>query len=51
MVVLPSFPVMRTRLAGLGLVDTVTEHSPSYRLLQPSAFVNPYAAMASLHVR
>ena len=44
------FPVMPPRLADLGLVDTVTQHSQSYRVLQPSAFVNPYAAMPSLHM-
>jgi hypothetical protein len=38
------------RLAHLGLVDTVTERSQAYRILQPPAFVNQYAAMPSLHV-
>jgi membrane-associated phospholipid phosphatase len=33
----------------MGLVDTVTLHSNSYRLLQPPAFVNQYAAVPSLH--
>jgi membrane-associated phospholipid phosphatase len=33
----------------LGLVDTVTERSHAYRVLQPAAFVNQYAAMPSLH--
>jgi membrane-associated phospholipid phosphatase len=31
-------------------VDTVTEQSGAYRVLQPPAFVNQYAAMPSLHV-
>jgi membrane-associated phospholipid phosphatase len=31
-------------------VDTITEQSNSYRVLQPPAFVNQYAAMPSLHV-
>jgi membrane-associated phospholipid phosphatase len=31
-------------------VDTVTERSEAYRVLQPPAFVNQYAAMPSLHV-
>jgi hypothetical protein len=45
-----SYPVAPPRLAGLGLVDTVSERSQAYRVLQPAAFVNPYAAMPSLHV-
>ncbi len=32
-----------------GFVDTVTERSEAYRVLQPPAFVNQYAAMPSLH--
>ena len=34
----------------LGFVDTVTLHSQAYRVLQPPAFTNPYAAMPSFHV-
>ncbi|MCW2616217.1 MAG: phosphatase family protein [Frankiales bacterium] len=45
-----TYPVAPPRLAGLGLVDTVSERSHSYRVLQPPAFVNQYAAMPSLHV-
>jgi membrane-associated phospholipid phosphatase len=45
-----TYPVAPPRLAGLGLVDTVTESSQAYRVLQPPAFVNQYAAMPSLHV-
>ena len=45
-----TYPVAPPRLAGLGLVDTVTERSSAYRILQPPAFVNQYAAMPSLHV-
>jgi membrane-associated phospholipid phosphatase len=30
-------------------VDTITEDSQAYRVLQPPAFVNQYAAMPSLH--
>lgn len=45
-----SFPVAPPRLAGLGFVDTVSERSSSYRVLQPPAFVDQYAAMPSLHV-
>ncbi|MBI4570948.1 MAG: phosphatase PAP2 family protein [Chloroflexi bacterium] len=36
-------------LAEAGFVDTVTEHTNAYRVLQPPAFVNQYAAMPSLH--
>ncbi len=43
------FPVAPPRLAGLDVVDTVTRYSHSYRVLQPPAFVNQYAAMPSLH--
>lgn len=49
MVIYATYPVAPPRLAGLGLVDTVTEKSQSYRVLQPPAFVNQYAAMPSLH--
>ncbi len=44
------FPVAPPRLADPALVDTVTEQSTAYRVLQPPAFTNPYAAMPSLHV-
>jgi hypothetical protein len=44
------YPVAPPRLTALGYVDTVTERSEAYRVLQPPAFVNPYAAMPSLHV-
>jgi len=49
MVVFVTYPVAPPRLAGLGLVDTVTESSHAYRILQPPAFVNQYAALPSLH--
>jgi membrane-associated phospholipid phosphatase len=45
-----TYPVAPPRLAGRGFVDTITEQSNSYRVLQPPAFVNQYAAMPSLHV-
>lgn len=45
-----TYPVAPPRLAGLGLIDTVSEQSHAYRVLQPPAFVNQYAAMPSLHV-
>ncbi len=43
------FPVVPPRLLELGLVDTVTERSYAYRVLQPPGFTNQYAAMPSLH--
>jgi membrane-associated phospholipid phosphatase len=42
-------PVAPPRLAELGLLDTVTTYSTSYRALQPPALTNVYAAMPSLH--
>lgn len=50
LVVFASYPVAPPRLANLGIVDTVTERSAAYRVLQPPAFTNPFAAMPSLHV-
>lgn len=50
LVIFATVPMAPPRLAGLGLVDTVTEQSNSYRVLQPKAFTNQYAAMPSLHV-
>ncbi|BCB89540.1 phosphatase PAP2 family protein [Phytohabitans suffuscus] len=47
--VFAALPVAPPRLAGLGLVDTVTERSNAYRVLQPPAFTNQYAALPSLH--
>jgi hypothetical protein len=46
------WPVAPPRLLppGSGYVDTVTLWSDSYRLLQPPALVNKYAAMPSFHV-
>ena len=49
LVVFVTYPVAPPRLVDAGLVDTVTESSYSYRLLQPPNFVNQYAAMPSLH--
>lgn len=44
------FPVAPPRLVpGLDIVDTVTEHSRAYRVLQPPALVNQYAALPSFH--
>ena len=45
--VLPTAP---PRLADQDLFDTVTTYSNAYRVLQPPALTNQYAAMPSLHV-
>jgi membrane-associated phospholipid phosphatase len=50
MVVFVLYPVAPPRLVDLGLLDTVSMHSEAYRVLQPPAFTNLYAAMPSLHV-
>jgi hypothetical protein len=51
LVVFVTFPMAPPRfLPDLGFVDTVTLHTNSYRVLQPPAFTNQYAAMPSLHV-
>lgn len=44
------YPVAPPRLLNAGFVDTVTNLSTSYRVLQPPSLVNKYAAMPSLHV-
>ena len=50
MFIFATYPVAPPRLVGdLDVVDTVTEQSNSYRVLQPPALTNPYAAMPSLH--
>ncbi|GAA3592119.1 phosphatase PAP2 family protein [Kribbella ginsengisoli] len=44
------FPVAPPRfLTSYGFVDTVTQQTSAYRVLQPPAFVNQYAAVPSLH--
>lgn len=44
------FPVAPPRLMpDLGLVDTITRHSQSYRLFQPPSLTNQYAAVPSFH--
>lgn len=46
-----TLPVAPPRLVSdAGLVDTVTLHNNAYRILQPTAFVNQYAALPSLHL-
>jgi membrane-associated phospholipid phosphatase len=49
-VIYATFPVAPPRLFSPEFVDTVTQHSYSYRVFQPPALVNKYAAMPSLHV-
>ncbi|MGW3248124.1 phosphatase PAP2 family protein [Streptomyces sp. NPDC001070] len=50
LLVFAAFPVAPPRLAAAGMTDTVTQQSHAYRVLQPPAFTNQYAAMPSLHV-
>jgi hypothetical protein len=50
LVIFAAYPVAPPRLTSLGYIDTVLMRSEAYRVLQPPAFVNPYAAMPSLHV-
>lgn len=50
MIVFALYPVAPPRLVPeLGLVDTVTMRSHSYRVLQPPSLTNIYASMPSLH--
>ncbi len=50
LVIFALFPVAPPRfLTDYGFVDTVTEQTSAYRVLQPPAFVNQYAAVPSLH--
>ncbi|GAB4326077.1 MAG: phosphatase PAP2 family protein [Dehalococcoidia bacterium] len=49
LVIFVTFPVAPPRLTDMDVIDTVTKYSRSYRVLQPSGFVNQYAAMPSLH--
>ena len=48
LIIFVSWPVAPPRLLP-EFVDTVTERSSSYRVLQPPGLVNKYAAMPSLH--
>lgn len=49
LVIFALYPVAPPRLTPLSIVDTVTNYSTSYRVLQPPALVNKYAALPSLH--
>lgn len=45
------FPMSPPRfMTELGFVDTIMRDTEAYRVLQPPAFTNQYAAMPSLHV-
>jgi hypothetical protein len=48
-VIFALFPVAPPRLAGAGLLDSVTRYSHAYRALQPRELTNIYAAFPSLH--
>lgn len=51
LIIFATYPVAPPRLMPDGAwVDTVTELSTSYRVLQPPSLVNKYAALPSLHV-
>lgn len=43
------YPTAPPRLAALGFVDTIVEHSNFYHVLQPPQLTNQYAAFPSLH--
>jgi hypothetical protein len=43
------FPVAPPRLAGGGVVDTITHYASGYRTVLPASLVNEYAAMPSFH--
>ncbi len=45
-----SYPVAPPRLIDSGFVDTISQFSTSYRVLQPPSLINKYAAIPSLHV-
>jgi lipoprotein signal peptidase len=50
LVIFVYFPVAPPRfMTQYGFIDTVTEQTNGYRVLQPPAFTNQYAAMPSLH--
>lgn len=50
MVIVAAYPVAPPRLMDLGFLDTVVAHTDAYRVLQPPALTNQYAAMPSFHV-
>jgi hypothetical protein len=50
LIIFMTFPVAPPRLMPGAFVDTVTELSSSYRVLQPPSLINKFAAVPSLHV-
>ncbi len=50
LLIFANYAVAPPRLLDVGLTDTVTDFSNSYRVLQPPSLVNKYAAVPSLHV-
>jgi hypothetical protein len=50
LIIFATLPMAPPRLADPELIDTVVERSNSYRLMQPPALTNQYAAMPSLHL-
>ena len=49
LVIFALFPVAPPRLAGAGVVDTITYYAGGYRTVLPRSLVNEYAAMPSFH--
>lgn len=49
LIIFIAFPTAPPRFIDMGLLDTVTDRSESYRTLQPPGLINKYAAMPSLH--
>jgi hypothetical protein len=49
LIIFATFPVAPPRFMDIDIVDTVTRHSNAYRVFQPPALVNEYAAVPSLH--
>jgi hypothetical protein len=49
LVIFALFPVAPPRLAGGGVVDTITHYASGYRTVLPASLVNEYAAMPSFH--
>jgi hypothetical protein len=50
LLIFATYAVAPPRLLDLGIADTVTQRSNSYRVLQPPDLVNQYAALPSLHL-
>lgn len=50
LVIFATYAVAPPRLVDNDFLDTVTQRSDAYRILQPPSLVNKYAAIPSLHV-